>query len=102
MSEEIKEEKREKFLKKDERKICWAAKDAFWACLDKVNGDVEEEQCKQVKAAYHAACPQSWVVHFDRKYNFEKFKTRMQAVGYQAIDAENEKKKKKEKAESKS
>jgi len=83
-----------KFLKKEERKLCWGAKDEFWACMDKVNGDAQAPECKDFRSKYEALCPQSWVVHFDRKYHFEKFKQKLKTEGYQKIDEENSRRRK--------
>ena len=77
-------EKKEKFMKKAERTACWGARDEMWSCMDKVGEKVEE--CKLFREKYVDLCPASWVVHFDRKYEYEKFKTRVKTEGYEKID----------------
>lgn len=51
-----------------DRKRCWAAKDAYWSCLDSHRGD--ESKCD--RSEFEKNCPKVWVGHFDRKYRFEK------------------------------
>ena len=45
------------------RKNCWTARDAFFACAEQ-HGD---RACWRTRRAYTAACPASWVAHFDKK-----------------------------------
>ena len=77
-------EKKEKFMKKAARTACWGARDEFWSCLDKQGEKVDV--CKEFRGKYEEMCPPSWVVHFDRKYQYEKFKTRLKSEGYEKID----------------
>lgn len=49
------------------RTACWAARDAFWACADASLDAATSWGCWRLKRAYHAACPPSWVKHFDAK-----------------------------------
>eukprot|EP00088_Acartia_fossae_P004839 TRINITY_DN12092_c0_g1_i2.p1 TRINITY_DN12092_c0_g1~~TRINITY_DN12092_c0_g1_i2.p1 ORF type:complete len:100 (-),score=20.96 TRINITY_DN12092_c0_g1_i2:196-495(-) len=80
MSEEGQTENKPKreFLKKDERKACWSARDAYWKCLDKNNPKNDEEMnvsaCVDLKSQFEKVCPQSWVTYFERKYHYERFK----------------------------
>ena len=76
--------KKEKFLKKTERVACWGARDELWSCMDKLG--VDSEKCKQYRDNYENLCPASWVIHFDRKYHYEKFKARVKSEGYEKID----------------
>ena len=39
---------------------------------------------------YELQCQASWVIHFDRKYKYEKFKAEYLQKGYERIDNENE------------
>ena len=79
-------EKKEKFMKKAARTACWGARDEFWSCLDRVGQEKGDIECKQLRGKYEEFCPPSWVVHFDRKYQYEKFKTRLKIEGYEKID----------------
>jgi len=83
-------EKKEKFLKKAERQLCWGAKDEFWACMDKAKSGGEDVDaislCKDIRTKYETLCPAAWVVHFDRKYHYEKFKVELKKEGYKAMD----------------
>jgi len=81
------EVQKEKFLKKKERQACWDARDTLWGCMDKVKDEDDAGKvCRQARDLYEKLCPQSWVVHFDRKYQFEKFKHAVQRDGFQKTD----------------
>merc|ERR1712034_224662 len=83
------EPKKEKFLKKAERVVCWGARDDYWSCLDKLSpGQEGSQSCEQLRTAYSQVCPPSWVVHFDRKYQYEKFKARLKTDGFEKVDIE--------------
>ena len=84
--------KREKFLRKAEREKCWGSRDAFWTCMKKNNEDVSE--CLDFRRGFEADCPATWVAHFDRKFQFEKFKVKLATEGYQKSDEDFAKKKK--------
>jgi len=87
------EEKETHFMKRAQRKACWEAKDALWGCLDKVKGDADPSSvCKQARDLYEQMCPQSWVVHFDRKYHYEKFKIKLKTEGFSSADEQYQKK----------
>ena len=81
---EAQPERKEKFMKKAERAACWGARDEMWSCMEKLKGNVEG--CKEFREKYEEMCPPSWVVHFDRKYQYEKFKARVITEGYEKID----------------
>jgi len=36
-------------------------------------------------------CPGTWVTHFDRKFQYEKFKAEVFSKGFDAVDIENAK-----------
>lgn len=78
--------KGEKFLKKAEREQCWKAKDAFWKCME-VNHD-NSDLCANNRQMFVQNCPPTWVTHFDRKYQYEKFKAEAAKMGYQKLDEE--------------
>merc|ERR1712218_12753 len=82
------EKKKEKFMKKAERLACWGARDELWKCMD--SNSSESSACSQFRQNYELQCPASWVVHFDRKYKYEKFKAEYLQKGYERIDNENE------------
>ena len=82
------EKKKEKFMKKAERLACWGARDELWKCLDSKGQD--SSACSGFREKYEMECPPSWVVHFDRKYKYEKFKSEYLQKGYERIDSENE------------
>ena len=82
------EKKKEKFMKKAERLACWSARDELWKCWDSKGH--ESATCIGFREKYELECPASWVVHFDRKYKYEKFKAEYLQKGYERIDSENE------------
>jgi hypothetical protein len=74
--------KQPKFLKKAERAACWEARDGLWACWDK--GD--PGACDALREVFKGRCPAAWVTHFDRKYEYEKFKKRLYSEGQESVD----------------
>ena len=77
-------QKGERFLRKAERQVCWGARDKFWECMTKNNEQVEK--CADLRKEFEGSCPPTWVTHFDRKFQFEKFKTTMAKDGYKKTD----------------
>ncbi|KXJ70950.1 cytochrome c oxidase assembly factor 6 homolog [Aedes albopictus] len=82
---------------KEARAVCWAARDEYWACLDKhaphhscTSGEPEPQQCVALRKLYEKRCPSQWVKHFDRKRTFEQFKLKM-AKGYEPLDGKTPK-----------
>ena len=106
--------RKEKLMKKAERIACWGARDEMWKCWDKngfmtptcqVYQNLELKLLQlfifissnnhywfqEFRDKYELECPGSWVVHFDRKYKYEKFKAEYMTKGYETIDKENQK-----------
>ena len=73
-----------KVLKKAERKKCWDSKDRFQECFHKNNEQLEP--CMELRKLYESDCPESWVKHFDRKFEYEKFKTSLYKDGISKAD----------------
>lgn len=44
-----------------ERKLCWAAKDQLWKCLDDSADDAAS--CQNLHKEFEAKCPAQWVSH---------------------------------------
>ena len=84
--------KKEKFLRKAERQACWGARDQFWDCM-KATGE-KGEMCTKPRKMFEELCPPTWVTHFDRKFQFEKFKSKLAESGYESQDSEFTKEKK--------
>ena len=80
-------QKGEKFMKKAEREKCWGAKDKFWDCL---RNNKEDEKCvikcANLRKDYLEACPATWVTHFDRKFHYENYKTKLYKDGVDVHD----------------
>ncbi|RKP05619.1 cytochrome c oxidase, subunit VIb, partial [Thamnocephalis sphaerospora] len=54
---------------KQARKVCWAARDAYFACLDRANivdanTPEADKACGELVAQFKASCPSSWVEYF--------------------------------------
>ncbi|OQR70529.1 cytochrome C oxidase [Tropilaelaps mercedesae] len=73
------------FPNKEVRQACWNARDSYWSCLDK-NKD-EEQPCKTIRDSFEKMCPSTWVKHFDRKRDYNKFKDRIMNEGFDPLDA---------------
>lgn len=72
------------FPDRSERQKCWSARDRYWECLD-ANKE-EREKCLKQREAYEASCPAQWVKHFDRKFQYLKYKDRIENDGYEPLD----------------
>ena len=59
-------------MKKAERLACWGARDELWRCWDKLG--YLTPQCQAARDQYEVECPATWVTHFDRKFQYEKWK----------------------------
>jgi len=40
-------------------------------------------KCVELRKGFESSCPPTWVKHFDRKFQYEKFKKQMEAVNWQ-------------------
>ena len=87
--------KGERFLRKAEREACWKAKDAFWVCMRR--NDEQADRCTETRRGFEQLCPATWVTHFDRKFQYEKFKVKLETQGYQALDEDFEKRRREKK-----
>lgn len=82
------------FPSKEQRSVCWDARDKYWQCLDKnapehqsTSGVAEPAACIQLRKLFLSSCPGQWVKHFDRKRTYDLFKLKMEK-GYDPL-AEN-------------
>ena len=83
----LKNNEGEKFMKKKERQICWAAKDKLFACMRKHDeNETNVSKCKDLRNDYKNVCPPTWVTHFDRKFHYENYKKRLYSDGFEAHD----------------
>jgi cytochrome c oxidase assembly factor 6 len=44
---------------KQEREICWNARDFYYKCLDNTNNN--SEKCKSLREEYEKNCSKTWV-----------------------------------------
>ena len=56
----------------------------FRECM-KVTGE-NESQCLDSRKLFTDLCPGTWVTHFDRKFEYEKFKTKLAQTGLEEMD----------------
>ncbi|VVC34380.1 Cytochrome c oxidase, subunit VIb [Cinara cedri] len=75
---------KEEFLSKSERTTCWSSRDYYWECLRSNNE--EAAKCTDLRKIYESSCPAQWVKHFDRKFNYLKFKEKMETEGYEPLN----------------
>lgn len=76
------------FPNKEERLLCWNARDKYWDCLNK-NGQedaVKDGPCAEFRKLYESSCSSQWVKHFDRKRSYLQFKERIEKEGYESLD----------------
>lgn len=81
------ESKGEKFMKKAERERCWAERDRFWECMKANDEDIDK--CQESRKGFVELCPPTWVKHFDRKFEYNKFKAKVYSDG--GVDKADEK-----------
>lgn len=86
MSESPKGAKGEAFLKKAEREKCWNARDDYQNCMKKQGED--DSACAEFRKLFVGNCPPTWVTHFDRKFQYEKFKAEALNKGHDKLDQE--------------
>lgn len=82
------------FPDKQQRKTCWDSRDKYWECLDDNNvkdSTIKLKACLEFRKIFEKSCPPQWVVHFDRKRDFEVFKEKMKKEGYEPIKEQQEK-----------
>ena len=76
--------KGEKFMKKADREKCWSERDRFWDCM-KANGE-DIDKCVESRKGFVDHCPPTWVKHFDRKFDYLKFKAEIYSDGVDRAD----------------
>jgi cytochrome c oxidase assembly factor 6 len=69
---------------KSNRKACHQARDLFFECYDKSNGN--QTKCRLELKEFEKNCPASWVQHFMRKHKFEKYKEELTKEGLLSPD----------------
>ena len=74
----------QKVMNKAERQQCWDARDEFWKCMKSHNEN--EDVCLEAKKLFAVLCPPTWVKHFNRKFEYEKFKEQAKQQGFNKMD----------------
>ena len=68
-------------LNKEERKICWNARDLYIGCMSSYKTQEEiDSKCADRLKQFNEACPPYWVKHFIRAFRIEKFKEAQKVV----------------------
>lgn len=82
------------FPTKEERAVCWGARDKYWTCLDqnKEQEAVKDGPCAAFRKLYEQSCSSQWVKHFDRRRSYLQFKQKIETEGYEPLDSDNYKK----------
>ncbi|KAG5267823.1 hypothetical protein AALO_G00226200 [Alosa alosa] len=65
---------------KEERRVCWAARDELWKCLDITKDNTEA--CKKFQEEFEKQCPAQWVRYFAKRRDFLKYKDKLQKGGF--------------------
>ncbi|CAI2301849.1 unnamed protein product [Caenorhabditis sp. 36 PRJEB53466] len=76
---------------KSERRKCYEARDKYVDCVEKFleQGKSEKDAtkgCRAERTNFDGNCPTSWVNHFIRKYQFEKYKKSLADQGVNIAD----------------
>lgn len=73
---------------KEERTLCWGARDKYWECLDtnKIKEAAKDGPCAEFRKMYEKSCSIQWVKHFDRKRSYLQFKEKIEKEGYEPLD----------------
>ncbi|KAK6112517.1 Cytochrome oxidase c subunit VIb family protein [Brugia pahangi] len=58
------------------REKCYQSRDEYFKCCEQYK-TYSESKCKKLKQKFEKDCPASWVPHFIRKYNYEKYKQKL-------------------------
>lgn len=76
------------FPTKEERLLCWGARDKYWKCLDEqgVKENIKDGPCVEMRKFYEKSCSGKWVEHFDRKRNYLHYKEKIEKQGYEPLD----------------
>ena len=62
-------------LSKEERKICWSARDIYIGCMSSYKSQEQiDSKCADKLKQFQDVCPPYWVKHFIRSYKIERFK----------------------------
>lgn len=81
------------FPTKEERSMCWGARDKYWECLDqhKLGDATKAGPCAEFRKMYEKSCSAQWVKHFDRKRSYLQYKNKIENEGYEPLNDPNKK-----------
>ncbi|KAJ8930343.1 hypothetical protein NQ314_016893 [Rhamnusium bicolor] len=74
------------FPTREERSLCWGARDKYWECLDKNKATEKSNICQEFRTLYEKSCTAQWVKHFDRKRNYLQYKEKIEKHGYEPLN----------------
>ena len=58
------------------RKVCYEARDAYFACKD-----AGVKDCEELLKAYEDSCPSAWVRYFSKKKIYDAYKEKLSKDG---------------------
>uniref|UniRef100_A0A0R3RZ80 PRORP domain-containing protein n=1 Tax=Elaeophora elaphi TaxID=1147741 RepID=A0A0R3RZ80_9BILA len=61
---------------KASREQCYQSRDEYFKCCEEYK-TYSESKCRKLKEKFEKDCPASWVPHFIRKHNYEKYKQKL-------------------------
>ncbi|CAG9534126.1 unnamed protein product [Cercopithifilaria johnstoni] len=61
---------------KASRERCYQSRDEYFKCYEE-HKTYNESKCRKLKEKFERDCPASWVPHFIRKHNYEKYKQKL-------------------------
>jgi cytochrome c oxidase assembly factor 6 len=67
------------FPRQEERKKCWTSKDVYWQCLTDNSDD--GSKCGKERQEYENSCIKQWVIYFDRRRDYLKYKEKIETAG---------------------
>lgn len=75
------------FKGREERRICYAARDAYFECFEKLpEGADGQKGCGQLYANFEKTCGAKWTEHFIRRRKYLEFKERLEKEGVDSAD----------------
>uniref|UniRef100_A0A8R1TRQ0 PRORP domain-containing protein n=1 Tax=Onchocerca volvulus TaxID=6282 RepID=A0A8R1TRQ0_ONCVO len=71
---------------KASRERCYKSRDEYFKCCEEYK-TYSESKCRKLKEKFEKDCPPSWVPHFIRKHNYEKYKQKLVDEGVLLTEA---------------
>ncbi|KAM3728444.1 Cytochrome c oxidase assembly factor [Dirofilaria immitis] len=65
---------------KESRERCYQSRDEYFKCCEEYKA-YSESKCRKLKEKFEKNCPASWIPHFIRKHNYEKYRQKLVEEG---------------------